>query len=1276
MKKCLSVFLVGIMVFTMIFTTAPRVISASEISELYYGSGPIRSMTTRKDGVVIGGRSSGHAIEVWSSSNKGTSWSRIGTVASNDNINYGDVMFLAVPQTDTIFCAFREKNASNQYAVVICRSDNGGYDWVYDSTVIAGCSQFVGAPWLFIAQNGDLQCYYDSEPLATQNGVSGAQWIAMQGRNGLTGSWDKYGVVAASRDANASKFVRDGMASVVDLGNNRIMVVTEGIEDDRSGGVYSNVVRAIQSFDGGRTWNYSGRKIVYESKIDSASGRRYNAYCPMAIRVGNGPVGVVFCTDEDFGGTPDASSEVVSKRRTHIKYIKTLNNFETWGDLTPIWTDGSGAYAPGMIETASNEVLISIDHFSGNQRFYQMDVLGKGGENMQPNIKGKTFFFLGSSVTYGYASGGVSFVDYIAQRNGCTCVKEAVSGTTLVDNGSTSYIQRMLKNLDSTAECDHFICQLSTNDASKNLPLGSISNSYNSSDFDKSTIIGAMEYIISYAKNTWDCPVTFYTNTYYNSPNYQAMVDALYKLQEKWHIGIIDLWNNESMRNVSASDYARYMADNIHPTATGYKEWWTPVFENYLQNFDYSDYTHSSEQAVIPGTGSLLYHNDFTNSNGLQYYPGLVSGSPVYSNHTLTINDGNSNKIVVSDKSFDDFVVEADIRVKEDSSKNSNQGGIIFRVNNPYSGVSDGYDGYYFGIDALKNEAILGKVHQNQWVEIAKKKMTVEYNKYYHVSVAVSGNEIKGYVNYNGKNYAKIVAVDNDFSSGTVGFRHWLAGASFKNLKVSAYKPEVPDKTYTNSVLNSCADPDVLYHNGVYYMYATNTENANQGFKVYSSVDLVNWTDRGWALSKDDVYGDSGFWAPDLIEKDGIFYMYYVANEHLSVATSDSPLGPFKQRADERKPMHEGKEIDAHVFKDDDGQYYIYFVRFYGKNGVADGNYIYGAKLNADMKTMDDSTITCLISPEESWETNKAKVVEGPFMLKKDGVYYLTYSGSHFESDYYGSGYATGTSPLGIYSKYENNPIMQSNTLVHGAGHHGIVATPDGSEMFIVYHCHSNLTTTEPRRLCIDRIHFTEDDYGKTVLEVYGPTITPQEMPQGTKTIDGGIEINGYQISATIGGMRTVYSVDSVINGKEVVSSGMLYSLADYVQEKDFYVGSTNKYVKSFESTGQGLLTEKVSDSNIASSYAMTVKFTSKQPAEYSEKWKVKAYAELSDGSYVYTDAKTYSAYEVADILYQGSLMNNQNSHEYLYTNILSIVNQGYSKIDYKGTAYISAGNK
>ena len=345
------------------------------VTELKYGSGPIRSITKIQNGTLIGGRSSGHEIEVWGSTDNGSNWSRRGTVASNANINYGDVMFMAVPNTTIVYCAFREFNANNQYAVVVCRSDDGGVNWVYDSTVIAGCTQFVGAPWLFIADNGDMQCYYDSEPLATQNGVNGAQWIAMQGRNGRTGEWNKYGVVAASRDANASKFIRDGMASVVGLGSNRIMVVTEGIEDTRSGGVYANVVRAIQSFDGGVTWDYAGRRIVYQCGFDSNTGRRYNAYCPMAIRVGNGPVGVVFCTDEDFGGTPDLSSENVTVRRTHIKYIRTLDNFETWGQKEDFWTAGNQAYAPGMIEIASNEVLVTIDHFAGHQRFLQYSAL-------------------------------------------------------------------------------------------------------------------------------------------------------------------------------------------------------------------------------------------------------------------------------------------------------------------------------------------------------------------------------------------------------------------------------------------------------------------------------------------------------------------------------------------------------------------------------------------------------------------------------------------------------------------------------------------------------------------------------------------------------------------------------------------------------------------------------------------------------------------------------------------------------------------------------------
>ena len=195
-------------------------------------------------------------------------------------------------------------------------------------------------------------------------------------------------------------------------------------------------------------------------------------------------------------------------------------------------------------------------------------------ENVEPlaesPLAGKHLCFLGSSVTQGYGSLNVSFADYLSLRNSCTYVKEAVGGTTLVDNGEKSYIQRMLKNIDPNENFDAFICQLSTNDATKKMPMGTVSEGTDLSDFDTSTVAGAMEYIICYARETWDCPIIFYTGTKYDSAQYAEMVELLYALQDKWDIGIIDLWNNDAMNAVSKEDYKLYMADHIHPTQAGY----------------------------------------------------------------------------------------------------------------------------------------------------------------------------------------------------------------------------------------------------------------------------------------------------------------------------------------------------------------------------------------------------------------------------------------------------------------------------------------------------------------------------------------------------------------------------------------------------------------------------------------------------------------------------------------------------------------------------------
>ena len=200
-----------------------------------------------------------------------------------------------------------------------------------------------------------------------------------------------------------------------------------------------------------------------------------------------------------------------------------------------------------------------------------------GSENP---LKGRRIFYLGSSVTNGSAAGGVSFAEYIAERNGTEYVKEAVNGTTLTDR-KDSYIERLCK-VKKDEKFDLFVCQLSTNDATLSKPIGKPALTDKP---DTSTVCGAIEYIIAYVKETWACPVMFYTNSYYDNKNYVDMVDALYKIAELYGIGIIDLYHDAEFNDIEKEQRAVYMADAIHPTEAGYLEWWTPKMEECIARY-------------------------------------------------------------------------------------------------------------------------------------------------------------------------------------------------------------------------------------------------------------------------------------------------------------------------------------------------------------------------------------------------------------------------------------------------------------------------------------------------------------------------------------------------------------------------------------------------------------------------------------------------------------------------------------------------------------------
>ena len=178
--------------------------------------------------------------------------------------------------------------------------------------------------------------------------------------------------------------------------------------------------------------------------------------------------------------------------------------------------------------------------------------------------------------------------EFIAKRNGATCIKNAVGGTTLANNASNSYVARLdeyLASNDRAASIDAFVCQLSTNDVNSVATLGETSaeNVTDASAFNTATTFGAIEYIIARVKQVYNCPVVFYTNPYFTHSVYSRMVREMGDIAQKWGITVIDMYSNETFNNITEEQRALYMSDAIHPTRAGYREWVVPEFESTLK---------------------------------------------------------------------------------------------------------------------------------------------------------------------------------------------------------------------------------------------------------------------------------------------------------------------------------------------------------------------------------------------------------------------------------------------------------------------------------------------------------------------------------------------------------------------------------------------------------------------------------------------------------------------------------------------------------------------
>ncbi|MHB8901825.1 MAG: glycoside hydrolase family 43 protein [Thermoguttaceae bacterium] len=266
---------------------------------------------------------------------------------------------------------------------------------------------------------------------------------------------------------------------------------------------------------------------------------------------------------------------------------------------------------------------------------------------------------------------------------------------------------------------------------------------------------------------------------------------------------------------------------------------------------------------------------------------------------------------------------------------------------------------------------------------------------------------------------------------------------------------------YSNPLLETdLADPSVICHEGLYYLYATNDVDGDNGYRAYTSRDLVHW-ERGPVVLKP---GLPHVWAPDVWRDpgSGVFYLYYTADQAIGVAEAQGPRGPFVIR---RKLVDQA--IDAHLFRDDDGSLYLFYVQFPGFRIMVQP---------MANPTEPKGTPTEVLHPESDWETRNGEVTEGPWMIKHAGRYYLFYSGSGANTPDYGVGYATADRPTGPFTRAPHNPILHRGEGVYGPGHGCAVCDAKGDWWF-VYHQKRTGRREWDRFIAIDRLEF--DDQGQ-----------------------------------------------------------------------------------------------------------------------------------------------------------------------------------------------------
>lgn len=281
------------------------------------------------------------------------------------------------------------------------------------------------------------------------------------------------------------------------------------------------------------------------------------------------------------------------------------------------------------------------------------------------------------------------------------------------------------------------------------------------------------------------------------------------------------------------------------------------------------------------------------------------------------------------------------------------------------------------------------------------------------------------------------------------------------------------------------ADPCIIQHEDRFFLYATLDPWGGDELGLWESSDLMNWKliPLNWPTTQvchSKTSNHNKVWAPSVIKgNDGKFHLFVSVGSEVYAGVADHPAGPWRNAVLGNQPLISTQAaqgihtIDAEAFMDDDGQAYLYWGS--GLNWV--NGHCMIAKLNPEMNRLDEECKD--ITPEHYFE--------GPYMFKKDGVYYLTYSEGLCTDHTYKVQYSTSKTPYGPFVFGKNNPILRSELEqgIKGPGHHTMLTLK--GKHYIMYHRISPNSNKELlRQICIDQINVES----KGILSKVIPTNT------------------------------------------------------------------------------------------------------------------------------------------------------------------------------------------